>query len=116
MDTVFIRDLEIDTIVGVYDWERIVRQRVLLSLEMRWDNATVAATDDLELALNYKAVSDRVTSLVQAGEFRLLETAAETIANVVMREFSVAWVRVDIGKPDAIPAANSVGVIIERGS
>jgi dihydroneopterin aldolase len=115
MDKVFIRELEIETIIGIYGWERKVRQRLLLSLEMKWDTAAVARENSIELALDYKSVADRLTEFVQVGEYGLLETAAEDIAQLLKSEFGVAWLQLILDKPDAIGPASGVGVIIERG-
>lgn len=114
-DSVLIEGLAVDAIIGVYDWEREVSQRLLVDLEMAWDNRVPAASDDVSDALDYAQVSDRVsTYLVQASP-QLLETAAEGIANLLQDEFSVRWLRLTLRKPGAVPAAAAVGVKIERG-
>lgn len=115
MDIVYIRGLRIATVIGVYDWERQVRQIVSLDLEMGANISRAAETDDIEYALNYKAVADRLTAFISGSEFLLLETMAEQVATIVRTEFSVPWLRLRIGKPDAIADAEDVGVLIERG-
>jgi dihydroneopterin aldolase len=115
MDIVYIRDLRIDTIVGIYEWERRVRQTVVLDLEMAADVRRAAATDNIDDALNYKAVAKRVIAFVEASEFQLVETLAERIAEVVMREFDVPWLRLQLNKQGALRGARDVGVILERG-
>lgn len=115
MDTVYIRDLAIETIIGVYDWERQLRQRVVISLEMATDIRAAAAADDLSQTLDYKAIADRIAGFVAGSEFLLVETMAEQCAAIVMNEFKVPWLRLQISKPDALLAAADVGVIIERG-
>jgi dihydroneopterin aldolase len=115
MDLVYIRDLRVDTLIGIYDWERRVRQTVVLDLEMATDVARAASTDNIEDALNYKAVAKRLVAFVEASEFQLVETLAERAAEVVMREFPVPWLRLQLGKPGALRGARDVGVIIERG-
>ncbi|MDM3870231.1 dihydroneopterin aldolase [Porticoccus sp. W117] len=116
MDIVYISDLRIDTVIGIYDWERQVRQTVVLDLEMAWDIAQAATSDDIQYTLNYKAVSDRLIEFVSASEFQLLETMAEQICQIILNEFSVPRVKLRLGKPGAVAGARDVGVLIERGS
>lgn len=116
MDIVFINDLRIDTIIGIYDWERQVRQTVSFDLEMAHDIRQAAATDDIQYALNYKAVSKRLITMVEDSRFLLVETLAEEAARMIMTEFHVPWLRLTLYKPGALRGANSVGVRIERGS
>jgi dihydroneopterin aldolase len=115
MDIVFIRDLRIDTVIGIYDWEREIRQTVVFDLEMGTDIAKAAATDAIEDTLDYKAVSKRLIEFVRASEFQLVETLAERCAEIVLTEFQVPWVRLTLNKVGAVSAARDVGVIIERG-
>lgn len=115
MDIVYIRDLRIETIIGIFDWERQVKQEVSLDLEMGADISKAAATDDIQYALNYKEVSKRIISLIEASEFQLVEAMAETVTRVVMEEFSVPWVKLRLSKPGALRGARDVGLIIERG-
>lgn len=115
MDIVFIRDLRIDTIIGIFDWERRIRQTVSLDLEMACDIRTAAASDDIQDALDYKAVAKRLISFVEGSEFLLVETLAEKIATLVREEFGVTWLRLRLSKPGAVRGAQEVGVIIERG-
>ena len=116
MDIVFIRDLKIDTVIGVYDWEREVRQTVSLDLEMAHDNRRPASTENVEDALDYAAVSQRLIGFVGDSQFQLVETMAERCAEIVIGEFAVPWLRLRVCKPGAVPAARDVGVVIERGS
>ena len=116
MDQVFIRGLEVETVIGVYDWERTIRQRLLLDLDMAWDIRAAAAQDDLSQTLDYAAVSQRVLDYVSASRFELIESLAERVAALVLSEFGVPWLRLSITKPGAVPAATGgVGVTIERG-
>src|SRR5690625_538474 len=115
MDIVFIERLHIDTIIGIYDWERQVRQTITLDLEMAWDNTRPAASDDIDEALNYKAVSKRLTAFVEASSFGLVETLAERCAAIVREEFDVPWLRLRLRKPRAVRGSKAVGVEIERG-
>lgn len=115
MDTVFITDLRIQTIIGIYDWERVTPQTVRLDLTMGWDSRRPAEGDDIAQALDYKQVSDRVVALVSTSRFQLVETLAERVAQLVREEFGCPWVRVRVAKPGAVKEAAEVGVEIERG-
>jgi dihydroneopterin aldolase len=115
MDIVFIDDLRIDTVIGIYDWEREIRQTVTLDIEMAFDNRIPAASDNIADTLDYKAVSKRLIAFVEAAQFGLVETLAERCAQIVLEEFGVTWLRLRLGKPGAVTGARSVGVIIERG-
>ena len=116
MDIVYIRSLQVETVIGIYDWEREIRQAVVLDLEMGADIRQAALTEDIESTLNYKSVCDRLIEFISTSEFLLVETMAEEIAALVMQEFNVPWIKLSLGKPTAIPEAASVGVIIERGT
>ena len=116
MDIVFINDLRIETIIGIYDWERKVKQTISLDLEMGADIRKAAKTDAIEDTLNYKAVAKRLISFVGESEYQLVETLAEKIAEIVLNEFSVPWVKLTVHKPGAVRGSRDVGVIIERGS
>lgn len=115
MDLVYIRELEVETVIGIYDWEREIRQVVSLDLEMGTDIRQAANTEAIDNTLNYKTVSDRLISFIEESEFLLVETMAEQIAEIVMSEFDVKWLRLRLGKPGAVPKAKDVGVVIERG-
>lgn len=116
MDTVYIQGLAIDTVIGVYDWERQVRQTVVLDLEMAADVAIAAVSEQLADALDYHAIAERLQAFVGASDCLLIETLAERCAALVRNEFGVAWVKLRLAKPTAVPAAREVGVIIERGT
>lgn len=115
MDIVYIRDLKVDTVIGIYDWERRIRQTVSLDLEMATDIRPCAATDSIEQALDYKAVGKRLIAFIQAAEFQLVETLSERCAEIVLKEFGVRWCRLRLSKPGALRGSQDVGVIIERG-
>lgn len=116
MDIVYIEGLRIDTVIGVYDWERTIQQTVVLDLEMSTDIALAARDDDLSFTLDYGAIADRITAFVAASRFQLLESLAEAVASLVLTEFAVAAVKLKIGKPGAVANATDVGVIIKRSS
>jgi len=115
MDIVYIRELQVETVIGIYDWEREVRQTVSLDLEMGTDIRAAAATEDIENTLNYKSVAKRLIAFISQSEFLLVETMAEEIAQIVQDEFNVPWLRLRLSKPGAVRGARDVGVIIERG-
>lgn len=116
MDIVFIRELKIDTVIGIYDWEREIQQTVVLDIEMSTDVHRAAASEQIEDAVDYKAVSKRLIEFVQASEFQLVETLAERCAEIIQGEFAIDWVRLVVNKLGAVSAARDVGVIIERGA
>ena len=113
-DHVFIDGLEIDALIGIYDWERRVRQTLVFDLEMAFDNRVPAASDDIAHTLDYKAVSNRIRDYVAASGFGLVETLAERVAEIVLAEFPVQRLRLRLSKPGAVRGARAVGVRIER--
>jgi dihydroneopterin aldolase len=115
MDIIYINDLRVDTVIGIYDWERRIRQTVSVDLELAADIRRAASSDDIADTINYKAVAKRVLAFIRESEFRLVETLAERIAAIVLNEFNVGWVRVRLNKPGAVRGARDVGVLIERG-
>jgi len=115
MDRIFLDELKVDTIIGIWEWERRIRQTVVIDIEMSADIAKAAATDDVADTLNYKSVAKRVQSFVAESSFQLVETLAERIASIIREEFAVAWVKVRVNKPGAIRGSKAVGVLIERG-
>ena len=115
MDIVFITGLRADTVIGVYDWERRIRQTVVLDLELASDNRRAAASDGIGDALDYAAISARLLSFIEESEFQLIETLAEQVAALVLAEFAVPWLRLRLAKPGAVAEARDVGVLIERG-
>ncbi len=116
MDIVYIRDLRIETIIGIFDWEREVKQVVSLDLEMAHDIQKAAETDDIQHTLDYKSVAKRLISFIESSEFLLVERMADEIARIVLEEFSVPWLRLRVSKPGALRGSKDVGVIIERGN
>jgi dihydroneopterin aldolase len=115
MDIIYINDLRIETIIGIYGWERKTRQTVVLDIEMGTDNRKASASDDVEDTLNYKSVAERLFEFVGASEFELLETLAEQISDILLNEFKVPWLRLKLNKQGALKGVRDVGVIIERG-
>lgn len=101
--------------IGVFDWERRVKQTVILDLDMGGDIRRAAASDDLADTLNYKAVAKRVIDFVEHSQYQLVETLAERVAELILSEFGVPWVRLRLNKQGAVRGARDVGVVIERG-
>lgn len=116
MDIVFIRELEIETVIGIYDWERKIRQVISIDLDMATDIKKAANSDNIEDTLNYKAVAKRLIAFVSDSEYELVETLAEKICEIVITEFNVPWVKLTLHKPGAVSGSRSVGVMIERGA
>jgi dihydroneopterin aldolase len=116
MDKVFIEGLEIEALIGIYDWERRIRQPLVFDIEMAFDNRIPAATDAITDTLDYKAVSKRVIQFVSESDFGLVETLAEKVAAIILDEFGVRHVRLRLSKPGAVRGARAVGVMIERGA
>ncbi|MGH8475895.1 MAG: dihydroneopterin aldolase [Methylococcales bacterium] len=116
MDIIFLRGLEIETIIGIYDWERAARQTVILDIEMGCDIRKAAESDAIEDALDYKAVSKRLISFVETSQFFLVERLSDEIAKILLYEFKIPWLRLTLNKRGAIRGASDVGVIIERGA
>lgn len=114
MDIVFIQGLKIDTVIGIYNWEREVRQDVTLDIEMSTNVKVASETDHINQALNYKAVSKRLIEFVQTSEFQLVETLAEKITQIIIKEFGVEKVKLTLNKGEAITGARGVGIIIKR--
>jgi dihydroneopterin aldolase len=115
MDKIFLHELKVETIIGIWEWERKIRQTVIIDLEMSADIAKAAATDEVVDTLNYKSVAKRIQGFVADSRFQLVETLAEKIAEIIRGEFGVAWVRVTVHKPGAIRGSRDVGIDIERG-
>lgn len=115
MDIIFLGGLEIETIIGIYDWERKKKQTIVLDIEMAFDIKKAAQSDDIAHTLDYKAVSERVVAFVEASEFFLVEKLIEELATLLRSEFPIPWVKIMLNKRGAITRARDVGIIIERG-
>lgn len=114
MDIIFIRDLRVETLIGVYPHERQNRRTLLLDLELGADIRPAAATDHLDDTLNYQTVAQRISEFVAASDCQLIETLGQRIADLVLREFAVPWLRLTLRKPGAVPETREVGILIER--
>ncbi len=113
-DRIFLRGLSIDCIIGFIEWERRVKQTVVIDLELPVDCRHAARTDEVEATLDYKSVAKRVTAFVEASQFKLVETLAHRTALLILEEFGLPWVRISVNKPGAIRSSRDVGVTIER--
>ncbi len=115
MDIIYLHNVQIETVIGIFAWERRVKQTVSFDLDMAADVRKAAASDSIQDTLDYKKVAKRLIEFVGQSEFHLVETLAERVAELVLKEFSVSWVRLRLNKQGAIRSARDVGVIIERG-
>jgi len=115
MNIVYIKGLQAQSVIGVYAWEREIRQTLVLDLEMASDTARAAASDQIADALDYATISSQVISLVEGSEYQLIESLAEEVAGMVLKDFGVSWLRLRLSKPGAVAEAEDVGVIIEVG-
>jgi len=116
MDIVYIYDLRIEATIGVYEWERRIRQTLVFDLEIGMDNRKAAASDDIADTICYGTVAKRIMAFVEESRFQLVETLAERVAEIVLKEFRVPWVRLKVNKQGAVRGVRDVGVIIERGT
>ena len=114
MDRIFITALKTETIIGIFDWERQVRQTVLMDIEVRADLRKAALSDSVDDTLNYKKVAKRVLSFVEGSQFHLVEALAEHTAMLILEEFGVDWVSIVLSKPGAVRSSRDVGVALER--
>jgi len=115
-DLVLIEGLEVRTVIGIYDWERDIRQTVRLDLEMAWDISKAGQSDNIADTLDYKAVSKRLIDYVEASNFGLIEALAESCATIILTEFHVPWLRLKMSKPGAVRGSENVAVLIERSA
>ena len=113
-DRIFLRGLAVETLIGFIDWERRVKQTVVIDLELPVDCRTAALTDEVADTVDYKSVAKRIIAFVESSEFKLVETLAHRTAMLIIEEFSLQWIRISINKPGAIRGSRDVGVVIER--
>lgn len=116
MDSVFIKGLAVEAVIGVYDWERSIRQKLVFDLEMASDNRKPAASDDVADTLDYDRISRRIADFAGKSEYQLIETLAERVAELVLQEFNVSSLKLTVHKPGAVDIAEDVGVSIERSA
>ncbi|MBA2410502.1 MAG: dihydroneopterin aldolase [Gammaproteobacteria bacterium] len=115
-DLVYLRELRLAAVIGIYEWEQRVRQTISIDLEMAADIASAAASDAIEDTLNYKAIAERLSSFVEESRFKLIETLAERAADMLLTEFGIRWLKLSVSKPGAVRGAREVGVVIERSA
>lgn len=114
MDKIYLNDLKIDTIIGIYDWERQTRQTLGFDLEMDWDIKPAAQTDDISKTLDYGAIAERVVAFVEASEYLLIETLAEEVCAMLLKEFPIPRLKLTLSKPVALHGQNTARIVIER--
>jgi len=114
MDKIFIHALKTEAIIGIFDWERQVKQTVIIDIEISSNVRKAALSDSIDDTLNYKRVAKRVLAFVEESQFHLVETLAEHIAMLLLEDFGLAWVRISLSKPGAIRSSRDVGVLVER--
>jgi len=115
MDIIFLRNLRAETVIGIFDWERKIKQTVFFDLEMASDIRKAAASDHIDDTLDYKSLSNAIISFVESSNFQLVETLAEKVAELIINDFNVPWVKLTLNKKGALRHADDVGIIIERG-
>ena len=115
MDTIFLRDLEIDATIGIFEWEKRIKQKVRIDLEMAADITKAAASDSIKDTLDYKTISKHIIQFVEDSRYELIETLIEKVAVILLQDFNIPWVRVTISKPGAVRGSRDVGITIERG-
>ncbi|ORU90666.1 MAG: dihydroneopterin aldolase [Cycloclasticus sp. symbiont of Poecilosclerida sp. M] len=115
MDIIFLRNLRIETIIGIFEWERTVKQAIFFDIEMATDIKKAASSDHIDDTLDYKAISKAIIDFVEHSEFQLVETLAEKVAELILTDFNVPWLRLRLNKKGAIRHADDVGILIERG-
>jgi dihydroneopterin aldolase len=113
-DTIFLRGLEVECIIGFIDWERRVKQTVAIDLELPVDCRNASIRDEVEDTLDYKKIAKRVIAFVEASEYKLVETLSHRLALLILEEFGIPWIRLSVNKPGAIRGSRDVGVTIER--
>jgi len=115
MDTIFIHGLQCECVIGVWEWEKKITQTLVLDIDLATDIRPAAASDNLEDTLDYKKISDRVIEYAQDNPFDLIETLIERLAELILSEFAVPWVRIRLDKGGVVKKVNHVGILIERG-
>ncbi len=113
-DRVYIEGLTVFTTIGVYEWEKTIKQKLVLDIEMAWNNQPAGQHDDVSLCLDYFKVSQCVIEYIESHQFGLIERVAESVAELIMKTFFVSAIKLKVSKPDAIAQANNVAIKIER--
>ena len=116
MDIIYLRDLRVDAKIGVWEWERLVLQTLVIDLDFALDIGVASSTDDLKDTVDYKAISDRIMEFVSGSEFNLLEALGENLCQILMEEFELPWLWLKINKLGVLSGVKDVGIIIERGA
>ena len=115
MDIIFLGELQVETIIGIYDWERETKQTLIFDIELAYDISKAGVSDNIDDTLDYKTLSKRIISFVEQSDFFLVEKLAEQVSTIILAEFDTPWVKLTLNKKGAIRGASDVGIIIERG-
>lgn len=115
MDIIFLREIRVDTLIGIYEWEKRVPQTLQIDLEIGLPNSRACHSDDIADALDYAKIIAHIRDVLQSRHFNLLEALAEHIAQILLDDFRAPWVKVSVAKPQAIRDSKMVGISIERG-
>jgi len=115
LDIIYIHGLKCECVIGVWEWEKAITQTLVLDIDLATDVTKAAASDDLKDTLNYKTIADRVNEYAKANQFDLIETLIERLAQLILAEFEVPWVRIKLDKGGAVKNVGHVGILIERG-
>ncbi len=113
-DKIYVEDLRVKATIGIFDWEKKIKQEVSISYEIPHDNKKAAAIDAIEATTDYKSITKAIIAFVENNKFELVETFAERIAEMVIKDFNIAEIRLRVSKPGALRYSKDVGVIIER--
>ncbi|WP_018138247.1 MULTISPECIES: dihydroneopterin aldolase [unclassified Thioalkalivibrio] len=116
MDRIYLKDLRIDAVVGVYDWEQRIQRPLRFDIQLATDTRIAAHSGEITDTVDYEAVANAVRAIVTREPHALLESLAEEIAEALMAEFRTPWVRIELGKPGAVAGVAEVGIVVERGT
>lgn len=114
MQIIFIHELKVEAIIGVHAWERQLKQLLCLDLELGYDTSRAVATDEVSFAVDYASLTEKIIIFIQNSQFKLIETLADQLANLLLKDFPIQWLRLKLTKPGALSQAKSVGIVIER--
>ena len=115
MDIIFLHGLKVECVIGIWEWERRITQTLIFDLDMGFDTTVAAHSGAIEDTLNYREIAKRITAYSQETRANLVETLAQGVADILLKEFGASWCKVQVNKRGAVTGASDVGVVIERG-